>query len=98
NNAKSALERSGDNMESFRAGSALYANLNANAGAMIEAQLKENVARLYELRADHTKLVAMAAGALGPAVVDEHVRAAWTATRAEWPPERFEEVTRNASR
>jgi hypothetical protein len=92
------LTRVTNSVESFRSGLPLYSRLFTNASKMIDAMARESVAELYAARAEHTTLVAAAAGALGPADVDAHVRAAWAATRAEWAPEKIEMATRATSR
>jgi beta-lactamase superfamily II metal-dependent hydrolase len=92
------LTKVANNVEAHRAGLTLYSRLYTNASKMVDAMARESVAELYAARAEHTTLVAAAAGSLGPAVVDEHVRAAWAATRAQWTAERIEAATSAASR
>jgi beta-lactamase superfamily II metal-dependent hydrolase len=92
------LTKVGNDLETHRTGLTLHSRLYMNAIVMVDALAREDVSKLYASRAEHTQLVAAAAGAFGPAVVDEHVRSAWAATRAEWPPERLEAAVRSASR
>ena len=97
-NSQQDLTKAANNVESFRSNLPLYGRLFTNASKMIDAMARESVSELYAARAEHTTLVAAAAGSLGPAEVDAHVRAAWAATRAEWAPEKIEVATRATSR
>ena len=78
-------------------GLSLYGRLFMNAARMVNALEAQNVELLYGLRAEHTDLVRASAASLGPAEVQAHVRAAWEATRADFPPARMEAITRDLS-
>ncbi|MFD2767917.1 hypothetical protein [Micromonospora eburnea] len=84
---RAALARERSNLEGHQRGMNLYQRMHLNAVQMMAAVEAENVNELFRCRAVHTELIRNARGVLGTAVVDEHVRTAITAVRAEWTPE-----------
>jgi hypothetical protein len=85
-NQRAALSRERANLEGHQQGMNLYERLHLNSVQMMAAIEAENVNELFRCRAVHTELVRAARGVLGNVVVDEHVRTAITAVRAEWTP------------
>ncbi|WP_174189101.1 hypothetical protein [Nocardia barduliensis] len=84
---RTTLARERSNLEGHQRGMNLYQRMHLNAVQMIAAVEAENVDELLRCRAVHTELMRNARDVLGSAVVDEHVRSAMTAVRAEWTPE-----------
>jgi hypothetical protein len=69
-----------------------YERLFQNVFRMTKALMDERYEELNQARVEYEKLLAYAEAFLGARVVDEHVRGAWAAVRAEWTGERLKEM------
>jgi hypothetical protein len=87
--------RARNDLEAHEANLNAYGRLCATMLRMYSALQGERYEELNQLQSRYRESIREAAGMLGPAEVDAHVRSSWAATRAEWTPERLQEVGRN---